>query len=84
MEFLRKAHVETSAEEDDVTRLEGYTAKIPKEGDLSEGRNYTGIMLLSVCGKVLNRILLDRMRVAVDSLLGEEQAEFGKVRSCIN
>ena len=41
-------------------------------------------MLLSVPGKVLNRILLVRMRIAVDVLLRNQQAGFRKDRSCID
>ena len=34
--------------------------KLPKKGDLRDCSNYRGIMLLSVPGKVLNRVILDR------------------------
>lgn len=43
--------------------------KVPKKGDLAECNNHRGIMLLSVLGKVLNSILLERMKAAVDALL---------------
>nr|KAG5698764.1 hypothetical protein BaRGS_032183 [Batillaria attramentaria] len=43
---------------------EGIVIKLPKKGDLRDCSNYRGIMLLSVPGKVLNRILLERMREA--------------------
>nr|KAG5704999.1 hypothetical protein BaRGS_022841 [Batillaria attramentaria] len=39
-------------------------------------------MLLSVPGKVLNRILLERMREAVDPMLRDQQAGFRRNRSC--
>ena len=42
------------------------TVKLPKKGDLRDHINYRGIMLLSVSGKVLNRVLLERMKEAVD------------------
>lgn len=61
---------------------EGIIIKIPKKGDLRDCGNYRGIMLLSVPGKVLNRILLDRMKEAVDTKLRDEQAGFRKNRSC--
>ena len=42
---------------------EGYLVKIPKKGDLHECKNYRGIMLLSVPGKVFNRIILERLKM---------------------
>ena len=45
---------------------EGIIIKLPKKGDLRDCSNYRGIMLLSTPGKVLNRILLERMKEAVD------------------
>ena len=63
---------------------EGYLAKLPKKGDLSQCGNYRGITLLSIPGKVFNRILLNRMKDAVDSLLRDEQAGFRTGRSCID
>lgn len=44
---------------------EGILIKLPKKGDLGDCSNYRGIMLLSVPGKVLNRVLLERMKEAV-------------------
>ncbi|VDP86260.1 unnamed protein product [Schistosoma mattheei] len=41
---------------------EGHLIKIPKEGDLRKCENYRGITLLSVKGKVFNRVLLNRMK----------------------
>ena len=41
---------------------EGYLIKLPQKGDLSNCNNYRGIMLLSVPGKVLSRILLNRIK----------------------
>jgi hypothetical protein len=52
------------------------------KGDLRECSNYRGIMLLSVPGKVLNRILLERMKGAVDPKLCDQQAGFHRNRSC--
>ena len=39
-------------------------------------------MLLSTPGKVIDRILLKRMKVSADQYLRENQAGFRKVRSC--
>ena len=61
---------------------EGYLIKIPKKGDLSKCENYRGISLLSVPGKVFNRVLLNRMKDAVDAELRDQQAGFRKDRSC--
>nr|KAG5696075.1 hypothetical protein BaRGS_017187 [Batillaria attramentaria] len=61
---------------------EGIVIKLPKKGDLRDCSNYRGIMLLSVPGKVLNRILLERMREAVDPMLRDQQAGFRRSRSC--
>ena len=49
----------------------------------SEGLQHLQVdHVLSVPYKVLNRILLERMRSAVDNLLQDEQAGFHKNRSC--
>ncbi|VDP68361.1 unnamed protein product [Schistosoma mattheei] len=61
---------------------EGHLIKIPKKGDLSKCENYRGIILLSVLGKVFNRVLLNRMNDAVDAQLRDQQAGFRKDRSC--
>ena len=41
---------------------EGYLVKLPKKGDMQDCKNYRGIMLLSVPGKVLNRVILDWLK----------------------
>lgn len=61
---------------------EGYLIKLPKKGDLSSCSNYRGITLLSIPGKVFNRILLNRVKDAVDPHLRDQQAGFRKERSC--
>ena len=61
---------------------DGIIVKIRKKGDLRECKNYRGIMLLSTPGKVLNRILLERLQKAVDGKLRENQAGFRNNRSC--
>jgi len=60
---------------------EGILVKLAKKSDLSMCKNYRGIMLLSTAGKVLNRIILERMREAVDRILRENQAGFRPSRS---
>ena len=39
-------------------------------------------MLLSVPGKVLNRVILNRVKDAVDPQLRDQQAGFRRIRSC--
>ena len=60
----------------------GIIVKIPKKGDLSDCNNWRGITLLSVVSKVFTKIMLSRIRDAVDSKLREEQAGFRPGRSC--
>ena len=61
---------------------EGYIVKIPKKGDLSQCSNYRGISLLSVPGKIFNRVILNRLKNAVDPKLRDNQAGFRRGRSC--
>nr|KAG5687084.1 hypothetical protein BaRGS_017102 [Batillaria attramentaria] len=60
----------------------GHLIKLPKKGDLSSCSNWRGIMLLSIPGKVLTRIILERLKTALDKTLREEQAGFRNDRSC--
>ena len=60
----------------------GIIIPLPKKGDLTECDNWHGITLLSVPGKVFCSILLERIRVAVDSQLRQEQAGFRRGRWC--
>ena len=61
---------------------EGLLIKIAKKGDLGLCSNYRGITLLSVPGKVLNRIILERLKGPVDRTLRDQQAGFRPGRSC--
>ncbi|GCB78092.1 hypothetical protein scyTo_0016784 [Scyliorhinus torazame] len=63
---------------------EGYVVKLPKKADLNLRKNYRGLMLLSVPGKVLYHIILDRMKGAVEDILRDNQAKFHHGRSCVN
>jgi len=73
-------------EEEDMPQEwnESYIVKLPKKGDRRECKNYRGISLLLVVGKVLNRIILLRLQQAVDATLRDQQAGFRKDRSCID
>ncbi|VDP85510.1 unnamed protein product, partial [Schistosoma mattheei] len=55
-------------------RKEGHLVKIPKKGDLSKCETYRGITLLSIAEKVFDRVLLNRMKDAVDAQLRDRQA----------
>ncbi|VDO50889.1 unnamed protein product [Schistosoma margrebowiei] len=59
---------------------EGLLIKIPKKGDLSNCDKYRVITLLSIPGKVFNRVLLNRMKNCVDAQLRDQQAGFRKDR----
>ena len=63
---------------------DGYLIKLPKKGDLSNCSNYRGITLLSVPGKVFNRIILERMKGEMDPWLRDQQAGFRPNRSCVD
>ena len=62
----------------------GIIIPLPKKGDLTECNNWRGITLLSVPNKVFARILLNRMKDAVDKLLQNQQAGFRPGRSCMD
>jgi len=60
----------------------GYISILPKKGDLTKCENYRGIMLLSVPGKVLSNIILNRIKYKVNETLRPNQAGFRPGRSC--
>ena len=60
----------------------GLLVKLPKYGDLSQCGKWRGITLLSIPNKVLSKIILERMKDAIDNVLKDEQAGFRKKRSC--
>ena len=55
-----------------------------KKDDKSECRNYRGISLVSVGSKLLSKMILFRLRDAVDKVLREEQCGFRKGRGCVD
>jgi hypothetical protein len=55
---------------------QGLIIKLPKKGNLKECKNSRGITLLSVAGKMLGRIIIDRLRNGVDKRLRMEQAGY--------
>ena len=60
----------------------GVIIKLPKKGSLKDCKNWRGITLLSIPGKVFSRVLLNRLQDAVDCTLRDEQAGFRKGRLC--
>jgi len=56
----------------------GYLLKLPKKRDLELCKNWRGIMLLSVPSKVFCRIILERLKNALDRKLRCKQEGLGK------
>ena len=56
---------------------------IPKDGDLSETNNYRGIALSAVAAKITNKLILNRIRPAIDEHLRTNQNGFRPGRSTI-
>ena len=52
----------------------GLIIKLPKKGNLKDCKNSRGITLLSLVGKILGRIVIDRGRSGADKRLRKEQA----------
>ena len=61
--------------------INGHITILPKKGDLTQCGNYRGIMLLSVPGRILSRIILSRIKSKVDEKLRPNQAGFRPNRS---
>ena len=57
---------------------------IPKKGNLTLCDNWRGISLLDVVGKVLGRIVQDRLRVVAEDVLPDSQCGFRADRGCID
>ena len=55
---------------------------IPKKGDLSLCDNWRGISLLDVVGKLLGRLLQNRLQSAAEAVLPEAQCGFRPGRGC--
>ncbi len=58
----------------------GLIIKLPKKGNLKECKNWRGITLLPIVGKILGRIIIDRITSGVDKSLRKEQGGFRKGR----
>ena len=54
------------------------------KGCKMECRNYRGISLLSIPGKIYGRIIIQRIMRATEEMVGEEQCSFRKGRGCVD
>ena len=55
---------------------------IPKKGDLTKTDSYRGIALTSIPGKTLNRMILNRIKPPLETILRRHQNGFRSGRSC--
>ena len=56
---------------------------VPKKGDLSKPDNYRGISLISLVLKMYNRLIMNRLRPALDPLLRNSQNGFRQKRTTV-
>ena len=57
---------------------------IPKKGDLRKCDNWRGISLLDVVGKIMARIVKERLEKIADRVVPESQNGFRKGRGCVD
>jgi hypothetical protein len=62
----------------------GLLIKIPKKGDRTRCSNWRGITLLPVPSKIFTRIVLNRIKQAVETMVRKEQVGFRINRSCVD
>ena len=55
---------------------------VPKKGDLTMCDNWRGISLLDVAGKLLGRIVQERLQCIAESVLPDSQCGFQRGRGC--
>ena len=78
--FLNEAFLEGHIQEKWKTLI---IIPVPKSGDLSKPDNYRGISLISLVMKLYNRMLLNRLRPAIDPLLRINQNGFRQKRTTV-
>ena len=61
-----------------TTWCEGNIIILPKKGDLTNCNNWTGITLLSIPSKIFSKIIIARIKTAVENKLQSEQSGFRK------
>ena len=59
-----------------------YIIVIIKKGDLTNRNNWRGITLLSIPSKIFCKILVNRMKTAIDTILQKERAGFRRGKGC--
>ena len=57
---------------------------IPKKGSLKVCDNWRGISLLDVVGKVLGRVIQDKLKMIAEDVLPDSQCGFRTGRGCID
>ena len=55
---------------------------IPKKGDLTVCDNWRGICLLEIVGKVVGRVIKERLQKLAEDVSPESQCSFRKGRGC--
>jgi len=61
---------------------QGLIIKLPKKGDLTECRNWRGVTLLNIIGKILSTIVHNRLKEELESKMRPEQAGFRSNKAC--
>ena len=61
-----------------------YQIPTKDKGERNVCKNYKGISLLSVVGKIYAWILIDKVRRVTEGLIDDEQEGFRKGRRCID
>ena len=84
MALLRLIQMIWNQEEVPQDFKDGVIVPTFKKGDSSECRNYRGITLLSIAGKVLATIIKNRLNDSIERHLDEYQAGFRPGRSCLD
>ena len=69
-------------EESPVDFKKGVIIPLYKKADKLECKNYRGIKLLSIPGKVMSLVILNRIKADIDSSFRENQAGFRPGHSC--
>ena len=61
---------------------QGIVIKLPKKGDLTECRNWRGITILNIIGKILATIVYNRLKEELEAKMRPEQAGFRSNKAC--